>query len=87
MTDNPAVAAMAALSICESLLLSLRERGVLDDREIAGLLEDVVSTHRATADLSSRPDLHSAAAGLVERLRRGEDSTRALDRQGRGRRA
>lgn len=69
--------AAAALAICESLLISLRERGILSAEEIKGLLSDAASAHRHRCDeLSDQAvvDLHVQAAGLIERIRENTNS-------------
>lgn len=37
------VSGVAALAICESLLLALNDRKILPEREIVGILEDAVA--------------------------------------------
>jgi hypothetical protein len=68
MTKASDAAGAASLAICESLLLSLAERRILDQAEIAGLLEDAASAHRNAAAASESPELHRAAAELIEQI-------------------
>ena len=90
MTEDPDEAAplsregrclgAAALSICESLLLALQAQGVLDEREVDGLLEDVELAHRnAAADDASRA-FHATVADIVGEVRSGGNSVRMLRR-------
>lgn len=76
--DETRAAGIAALSICESLLLSLEDRGVIDARERAGLLEDVARTHQAAAADEINPELNEAVAALANELRQGRSAVRAL---------
>jgi hypothetical protein len=62
-------AGLAALSICESLLLTLRDKNVLDLEEIQAALEDAAAAHRSVeARYEGEEDLHAAAARLIERI-------------------
>ncbi len=67
--------AAAALTVCESLLLTLEESGALTQVEVRNLLTDAAEAHRVvareTADRSAS-EVHEAAARLVERIRDGE---------------
>lgn len=57
---------MAALSICEALLLALHEAKVLPESEILGILEDAAGAHENTGDSEPERDMHSAAAKLIK---------------------
>jgi hypothetical protein len=46
----------------------LAERRILDQAEIAGLLEDAASAHRNAAAAAESPELHRAAAELIEQI-------------------
>lgn len=76
MADN-ATAGVAALSICESLLLSLRDRGVLDEDEIRGLLADVRTAHLNAADTGDEQELHNGVAEVVKLIIDGGNSIRS----------
>ena len=78
MSDDSAAVGLAALSICESLILSLGDRGLLDERETKGLLEDVITTHQNVAPTSDDPALHNAVVRLVNRILKGENAARAM---------
>lgn len=45
MAEMPDVAGIAALSICESLLLARNDRNVLPEGEIMGILKDAANVH------------------------------------------
>lgn len=62
---------LAALSLCESLILALTEAGVLDSREARGVLEDAMTAHRHAALGAGDRDIHRTAASLIERIREG----------------
>jgi hypothetical protein len=75
---------VAALSVCESLILALKERGVLDDAEIRGLLEDVRSAHRNAAADGDERDLHDSVADIADEIMNGRTPVRLLRKPGRG---
>jgi hypothetical protein len=77
MTTVSTAAGHAALAICESLLLALSDRKVIDEREVLGILADAASAHRNAAPLS-RGDgaTHEAAAELIEAIIAGGNSVR-----------
>ena len=74
---------VAALSVCESLILALKERGVLDDAEIRGLLEDVRSAHRNAAADGDERDLHDSVADIADEIMNGRTPVRLLRKPGR----
>lgn len=69
MSDQHDPAGMAALSICEALLLALQDRNVLPDREIIGILRDAAETHEHAGGAESH--LHAAAAALINEILEG----------------
>jgi hypothetical protein len=78
MSNDSATVGLAALSICESLLLSMGDRGLLDELENRNLLEDVIAVHRNAAEAGDNPVLHTAVAQLVNRILKGENAGRAM---------
>lgn len=68
MLDKQDPAGMAALSICEALLLALRDRDVLPESEIVGILRDAAETHENTDSSKSQKQLHVAAAELINEV-------------------
>jgi len=58
----------AALSICESLLISLVDSGVISEAEARGILEDAASAHRHAAAQAENPDWHRSIAALIMTL-------------------
>jgi hypothetical protein len=73
---------VAALSVCESLILALKERGILDDAEIQGLLDDVRSAHRNAAADGDNPDLHDSVADIADQIMNGGNSVSLLRKLG-----
>ena len=66
-----ALAGLAALSICKSLLLALSDRMVLPDDEIRGILEDAAMAHRGAAGTPQEIADHATVARMIDRLRAG----------------
>jgi hypothetical protein len=70
-------AGLAALAICESMLLSLTENRVIDAAEARAILADAATVHRnAAVPLGSGGPEHAAAALLIERMLKGVDPVR-----------
>lgn len=78
MSNDSAAVGLAALSICESLILSLGDRGLLDELETTNLLEDVIAVHHNAAEAGDNPVLHNTVVRLVTRILRGENAGRAM---------
>jgi hypothetical protein len=75
MTDIPDLAGMAALTICESLLLALNDRNILPEREIVGILRDAAAAHSPAPD-GADPAMHKAVAALITKIIDGGNSVR-----------
>lgn len=65
MTYHNTSAGMAALSICEALLLALDDAAILPAHEIRGILEDAATTHLNVPETDPQHDAHRAAAKLI----------------------
>ena len=63
--------AMAAMSICEALALSLAEGEVLDPEEIRGAFEDAMQAHREHGGDELDPGVDEWAAQLIEHISGG----------------
>jgi hypothetical protein len=60
--------AIAALGICESLLLALIDLKLINEKVAHDLLSDVITTHINAAELSEAPKKHQAVAEIVQRI-------------------
>jgi hypothetical protein len=67
---------MAALGICESLLIALTELKVISEQDARDLLTDVATSHSEAADASQTPERHRAVAAIVQRILDGKDGVR-----------
>ena len=76
MSNVPDVAGMAALAICESLLLALNDRNVLPEHEIVGILKDAAEAHANAAEIGDDVEMHKAVASLINKIIAGGNSVR-----------
>ncbi len=65
---------LAALSICESLLLALTDLKVISEGEVRDLLTDVVATHTEAANGSRAPERHHRVVAIIERILAGKNA-------------
>jgi hypothetical protein len=75
MTDIPDVAGLAALAICESLLLALNDRNILPEHEIVGILKDAAAAH-SHASPEGKGETHKAVARAINKIIDGGNSVR-----------
>lgn len=76
MAEDPHISGIAALTICESLLLALNDRNVLPEREIVGILRDAAATHANMPPGDGAEATHTAVAALINRIIDGGNSVR-----------
>ena len=76
MADHSTVSGMAALSICEALMLALNDANVLPEAEIMGVLQDAALTHQQAEGSDADLERHRAAADLINRIISGGNSVR-----------
>ena len=68
MPDKKDYAGMAALSICEALLLALNDHKLLPEHEIVGVLHDAATTHKNTGGSPDEIETHQAVASLIDHI-------------------
>ena len=76
MKSISGAAGHAALAICESMLLSLTEKGIIDETEARAILEDAAAAHRNSIPLVVDGAAHDEAASLIEAMLKGGNSVR-----------
>lgn len=76
MPVKPDVAGLAALSICESLLLALNDRKILPEREIMGVLKDAAASHENAPEGDANAQRNRDVAALINRIINGGNSVR-----------
>ena len=78
MIDTNEFAGMAALSICEALLLALNDSKLLPESEVVGVLRDAAATHENAAGTELESQNHRAVADLINAIIAGGNSVRRL---------
>ena len=74
-------AGLAALSLCESILLSLTENKIIDAAEAKAILADAARAHREAVPLSDGASKdHVEAAEILEEIMTKGNSLRYADR-------
>lgn len=76
MSNNNRDSGIAALSICEALLLALNDAKVLPESEIMGVLKDAAVSHENADGSSTEMEMHSNVASLINRIIAGGNSVR-----------
>jgi hypothetical protein len=69
---------MAALGICESLLIALTELKIIGEQDARDLLTDVATAHTEAAFCVQAPEKHRAVVEIVQRILAGKNGVRAL---------
>ncbi len=67
---------IAALTICEALLLAMNDHELLPENEIMGVLRDSAETHENGVGSHSEMETHRAVATLINRIIAGGNSVR-----------
>ena len=67
---------VAALSICEALLLAINDHGILPEQEIVGILRDAAATHENAVGTDDDLEAHRTAAELINRIIAGGNAVR-----------
>ncbi len=76
MFDQNDHSGIAALTICEALLLALNDHELLPENEIMGVLRDSAETHENGVGSQSELETHRAVAALINRIIAGGNSVR-----------
>lgn len=71
MSGKKDYSGMAALSICEALLLAMNDHKLLPEREIVGLLEDAVTTHKNADASKAEHEKHVVIARMINQMIEG----------------
>jgi len=69
-------AGMAALSICEALMLAMNDHKLLPNHEIVGVLRDAAATHENAVGTGLEIEMHRAVADLINQIIAGGNSVR-----------
>ena len=66
--DTSFAAGVAALAICESLLLAMGELKLLDEKGVADVLHDAASAHSNGDPRTHSQAVHAEAVAIIERI-------------------
>jgi hypothetical protein len=76
-TDLTNVASgVAALSICESLLLAMGDLKIMGEKEALGVIDDAAAAHRGVGASTQNAALHLEVVAILERIVAGGNSIR-----------
>ncbi len=82
MKDEPKVpdqerySGIAALSICEALMLALNDHNIMPEKEFVGILKDAADAHESAASLDDSKEMHVQVALLINGIIAGGNSVR-----------
>ncbi len=76
MPHGSEAAGLAALSICELLLLSLTENKIIEAGEARVILEDAATAHRNAVPVETDGKPHAEAAAIIELIIEGGNAVR-----------
>ena len=76
MFDANFYSGMAALSICEAMLLALNDAKILPESEIMGVLMDAAASHEHAGGADAERDKHKAVAAIINRIIASANSVR-----------
>lgn len=65
---NDAAIGLAALSICESLLLAMTDLKLLNETDAIGIVQDAASAHREAGTTEHQAALHREAATILDQI-------------------
>ncbi|WP_283177517.1 hypothetical protein [Gemmobacter sp. 24YEA27] len=68
-------AGMAALAICEALLLAISDHRLLPESEIAGILRDAAAAHENAVGDTAEMEMHQSVACLINGINAGMNSS------------
>ena len=64
---------LAALGICELLVLALTDLKIISEEDARDLLTDVATTHTDAAAASATPERHQAVVDIIQRILAGKN--------------
>lgn len=67
---------LAALSICESLLLAMGDLKIMGETEAIGVIADAAAAHRGAGSTADEKAMHLAVAAILDRIISGGNSIR-----------
>jgi len=71
-----AASGIAALSICESLILAMGDLKIMGERDAIGVISDAAESHRSAGTSAQEIALHLEVAAILDRIIAGGNSIR-----------
>jgi len=75
-SDQEKYSGIAALSICEALMLAINDHNLLPEKEIVGILKDAAAAHENATGPAANKEMHKQVALLINRIIAGGNSVR-----------
>lgn len=75
-TTTNAASGLAALSICESLILAMGDLKIMGEHDALGVITDAANAHRNADGTPQEIALHREAAAILDRIIAGGNSIR-----------
>lgn len=69
-------AGLAALSICESLILAMGDLKIMGEQDAIGVVEDAANAHRGSGSTADERELHTEVAAILDKIISGGNSIR-----------
>lgn len=73
---NEKYSGIAALTICEGLMLALNDHNILPEGEFVGILQDAADAHENADGPDANKEMHQQVALLIKRIIDGGNSVR-----------
>lgn len=74
--ETDSAAGMAALSICESLILAMGDLKIMGESDAVAVITDAASAHRAAEGTPEQLALHRDVVAILDRILAGGNSIR-----------
>lgn len=74
--DQEKYSGMAALTICEALMLALNDHDILPEKEFVGILRDAADAHENAVGVNGEKEMHKQVALLIRHIIAGGNSVR-----------
>lgn len=74
--DYGSASGLAALSVCESLMLALSDLKLINEKQAVDVISDAIAAHHGATGPPANVALHKEAAIILERILAGGNSIR-----------
>jgi hypothetical protein len=74
--EASAAAGVAALSICESLILAMGDLKIMGEHDAIGVISDAAEAHRGAGITKEQKALHAEVVAILDKIISGGNSVR-----------